>query len=327
MRKSIKAIITIIFILFISGVVTFLFTFRWLLNTPEDSNGHSGLFEVKNGESTFQIAEHLKNRGIIRADWVFFLNAKMKGVTLLPGIYELSPSMNILRVYQIISTGETKVVKVTIPEGYRTEQIAQILDQKKIVDYASFMKKAKAYDGKLFPDTYYLTPDNTVDQIIEMMQKDYAERIAGLTVTDQDLIIASIVEREAITDSDRALIAGIYKNRIAKKMKLESDPTVRYALDNEIIKNLPTAQILSFAFWKQKVILSEVRTFNSPYNTYFADGLPPAPICNPGLSSINAVVNSLPSNYYYFLNDSNGKIYPAKDLLEHNQNIKKYMGN
>ena len=326
MKKSLKAIITIIFVLFIIGVIIFLLSFRWLINTPVDANGHESLFEVKSGESTFQIAEHLKARNLIQADWVFFMESKMKGGSLTPGIYELSPKMNIIEIFRIISSGETKIIKVTIPEGYRTEQIAQVLAKKEIVEYKSFIEKAKQYDGKLFPDTYYLSPDNTVDEIITMMTDDYKSRTSNLIISESDLIIASIVEREATTDSDRALIAGVYKNRLAQKMRLESDPTVRYALDEKLLKSMTVNDILSFSFWKQKVILTEVRSFNSPYNTYFATGLPPAPICNPGLSSINATLNSDTHNYLYFLNDANGKIYPAKTLAEHNKNVANILG-
>jgi len=325
MKKSIKAIITIILILFIAGVVSFLFYYKWILNTPLNQNATKTLFEVKEGESGFLISERLKSRDLIRSDWAFYLNSKIKETPLIPGVYEVSASMSTVSIYNMISSGDTKVVKVLIPEGYRAEQIAQVLEKKEIARYSDFIKYAKKYEGKLFPDTYFLTPDNTVPEIVDMMLKNYESRTKDLVVSPEDLIIASVVEREAKTDSDRALIAGVYKNRLKKGMKLESDPTVRYALDEEVIKNLKVEEILSFSFWKQKVILSEVRDFNSPYNTYYTSGLPPTPICNPGLSSINSAVNNQTNNYLYFINDLSGKIYPATTLSEHNQNILKYM--
>ena len=326
MKNSLRTILTILFVVFLLAVVTFLLCFRWLINTPVNPNGTKSLFEVKSGESTFQIAEHLKTRDLIKSDWAFFVESKMKSGKLVPGVYELSSKMNIIEIFKIISNGDTKIIKVTIPEGYRTEQIAQLLAKDKIVEYEPFINKAKAYDGKLFPDTYFLSPDNTVDEIISMMTDNFEDRISGLNVSASDLIIASIVEREATTDSDRALIAGIYKNRLAKKMHLESDPTVRYALDDQLLKSMSASDVMSFGFWKQKVILSEVRSLDSPYNTYFVSGLPAGPICNPGLSSIKATLNYDKNDYLYFLNDANGKIYPAKTLVEHNKNVAEILG-
>lgn len=325
MKKSIKAIITIFFILFVAGIVSFLLIYKWTLNTPLNPSATKTYFEVKEGESSFQISEKLKNRDIVRSDWIFYLNSKIKEKPLIPGVYEVSANMSIVAIYDLISSGQTKVVKVLIPEGYRAEQIGVVLDSKGIVTYKDFISYAKKYEGKLFPDTYFFTPDYSVGQVVDTMLKNYEDRIFELNVTPDDLIIASIVEREATTDSDRALVAGVYKNRLKKGMKLESDPSVRYALDNDLLKNMNTENILTFNFWKQKVILSQVKSYNSPYNTYFTPALPVGPICNPGISSINAAVNSQVHNYLYFINDAAGKIYPATTLSEHNQNITKYM--
>ena len=325
MKKSAKAIISILLGVFVLGTAAFLLTFKWELNTPLDTHKKT-IFEVKTGERTFDVGSRLQNQCLIRSDWVFYLNAKIKGDPLLPGIYEISSDQTSVEIYRMIANGDTKIVKVTIPEGYRTEQIGKLLATKKIVDYNSFMAEAKQYDGKLFPDTYFLSPDNSVKEIVSMMTDNFKEKTNELNLSQEDLIVASIVEREATDDADRALIAGIYKNRIKKGMKLESDPTVRYALDDELLKTMTADEVVTFDFWKQKVILSQVRSFKSPYNTYYVTGVPAGPICNPGLKSIEDTINSQDSNYLYFLSDSSGKIYPSETLEQHNLRVKEILG-
>jgi UPF0755 protein len=138
------------------------------------------------------------------------------------------------------------------------------------------------------------------------------------------LIIASIVEREAIKDEERPLIAGIYKNRIARGMKLEADPTVQYGKDNIELINLTSEEKLEYKFWKP-ITLAEYQSVDSPYNTYLIPSLPPAPICNPGLKSIEGTINYQKHNYVYFL-QHDGQIYPSETLKQHNQYRKDILG-
>lgn len=324
MRKSIKAICTIIFVLFVLGVATFLLYFKWALDVPASSDTKQSLFEVKSGEGTFDIASRLKIRGFVHSDWIFFLDAKMKAKPLMAGIYNLSPNMTMTQIYDAISNGETDVIKITIPEGYRTEQIAQVLDANNLVKYDDFVAKAKPYEGKLFPDTYYFTPDNTQDEIIETMRDDFAQRSKDIKYTEEDLIIASIVEREAVKDEERPLIAGIYKNRIAKSMKLQADPTVQYGKDDQKILSLSGAEKAAFKFWSP-ITAADYQTINSPYNTYLIPELPPAPICNPGIKSLKATIDYQKSDYLFFLQD-NGQIYPSATSAEHDKNRAKVLG-
>jgi len=324
MRKTIKTIITIFLILVILFVVAFLFYLNWMVNASVGGSDKSKLFEVKQGESTFQIAQKLKDYNLVKSDWVFVLDVKIKSKALQSGYYNLSPNMTMSDIFKRISSGETNVTKVTIPEGYRTEQIAQVLAEKGAVHYDSFVQKAKKYEGKLFPDTYFLPDQISEDDIIKMMLDDFNQRTAGLNYTDEDLIIASIVEREAIKDEERPIIAGVYKNRMAISMKLEADPTVQYGKDDLELKDLSSEEKKDFHFWKP-ITKTDYQTIDSPFNTYIISGLPPAPICNPGIKSLEATINYTRHKYLYFLQNG-GKIYPAETLEQHNKNRQNVLG-
>lgn len=324
MRKTIKTIITIFLIFIILFVAGFLFYLNWMVNSSVSNDSKNKLFEVKKGDSTFQIAQKLKDYNLIKSDWVFVLDARIKSKTLQSGYYNLSPSMTLSDIFNRISSGDTNITKITIPEGFRVEQIAQALAEKKAADYDSFVLKAKKYEGKLFPDTYFLPDGISEDDIIQMMLDDFNQRTADLSLTDQDLAIASIVEREAIKDEERPLIAGIYKNRVAKGMKWEADPTVQYGRDDIALLRLAADGRKDFHFWKP-ITLADYQTIDSPYNTYIISGYPPGPICNPGIKSIEATINYTHSNYLYFL-QRDGQIYPAATLQEHDKNRQNVLG-
>ena len=315
-KRSIRAVLALLLIFFITAVAAFLFYFDWTLKTPiQKGIAPKKLFEVKAGEGTFLVGNTLAERNLIKSDWAFYLDAKVKNKSLQPGVYELSADMSMLSIIDIISSGKTKIVKITIPEGYRAEQIGQVLANNNLASYAEFVEAGKPYEGKLFPDTYYFSPDYGVKKIIEKMLDDYNARRAGLDVLKENLIIASIVEREAINDTERPIIAGIYENRLKIGMKLEADPTVQYGRDNAEIALLTAAEKLTYKYWKP-ITAKDYHTIDSVYNAYEIAGLPAGPICNPGIASIAASINYQKNDYLYFL-QSDGNIYPAKTLKEH----------
>lgn len=322
-RRGIKICLIVFFIAFILAVVGSLFYLNWIINTPvSDSNGKQ-YFEIKKGETTLTISQNLKERDLIKSDVIFAIYARMKGKGLVTGIYEIPKNIKMIDVFDIISNGKTKIVKFTIPEGYRNEQIGQLLEEKKLGNYEDFVSKAAAYEGQIFPDTYFISPDYTTDQIIETMHQNYLDKTLGLKLTSEDLIIASIVEREANRDAQRPIIAGIYKNRLKVGMKLQSDPTVEYGKDSLALTSLTAGGKIDFKFWKA-VTNADFTAVNSLYNTYQVDGLPAGPICNPGIASINATMDYTPSNYLYFI-VANDQIYPAVTYEEHKANVAKYL--
>ena len=320
MNKLFKVLL-IILIVVIAGVGSLFFYFKSQIVKPlEGTQETKKLFEVRKGETTVDVSRKLKDYSVIGSDLAFVVEAKLKKGSILPGVYEVSPGYSIREIYQMLSTGETKVEKVTIPEGYRVEQIAQVLADKNLVDFQKFVDQAKPFEGQLFPDTYYFNPDDGEEKILSEMKADYTSRIAGLAVDNKILIVASIVEREAIKDEERALIAGVYMNRLKIGMKLEADPTVQYARDNSSIKSGELAR--DFKFWTPAVKADY--NLDSKYNTYKYEGLPLGPICNPGIKSIEAAVDYQKHDYYFFI-QHDGNIYPAKIFAEHQSNIAKYL--
>lgn len=214
-------------------------------------------------------------------------------------------------------------VQITIPEGWRREQIAAALQAKGITDANSFLSASSADEGYLFPDTYRFFPNTVASEVVKTMKQNYQNRLnSGTTVSSTQLILASIIEREAKNDSERATIAGVYQNRLKDGMKLEADPTVQYGKDtNRLagVSNALSSAITSlpdnYKFWSV-ITQANYTDVLSPYNTYLHDGLPPAPICNPGLKSIQAAQNPENHNYYYFVHRG-GQILLSKTLEEH----------
>ena len=149
-------------------------------------------------------------------------------------------------------------------------------------------------------------------------------RVGSLDVSRADLIIASIVEREAKFDEQRAQIAGVYRNRIENNMKLESCPTVNYAYDSKQVASLTAEEAKTYDYW-QNISFSLYKTTISDYNTYLNSGLPPNPISNPGIMSIDAAVNYAKHDYLYFLHDSEGNIYLAETAAGHENNKAKHL--
>jgi UPF0755 protein len=232
--------------------------------------------------------------------------------------------MSMTDIINLIDSGKIKQIRVTFPEGWRMEQMAIRLDANGVVDYGEFVTAARVYEGRLFPDTYFFKPKMAALDVVKIMTDDYLWRTENLAVSDSDLIIASIVEREAANDVDRAIIAGIYKNRVKVGMKLQSDPTVEYGRDTNNLAKLSFDEQMDYSFW-QAARTVEFTSVVSLYNTYQVKGLPAGPLCSPGIASIEATLSPTPSDYYYFLYGTDKKIHPAKNQAEHEANIQKYM--
>ncbi|OQA04617.1 MAG: putative aminodeoxychorismate lyase [bacterium ADurb.Bin400] len=313
-----KSVVIGLVALVLVGVFGFAYLFLQSLEPPASHSSEKAIaFEVREGASTSKIANDLMQQGLISSDWSFLIWARYQKRPIIAGSYYIPTGSSLPEVYDLLVSGRIDEIAVTIPEGYRSEQIAQALVAKELVDYNDFMSAAQGYEGKLFPDTYRFSKEQTAKEIVQVMFNNFAKRTNALPVSQEDIIIASIVEREAATDDDRAIIAGVYKNRITRGMKLEADPTVQYARDNNEIAQMSKAGVASFQYW-QPITLADYRSTESPHNTYLIKGLPPTPISNPGLKSIIATVNYEQHNYLFFLH-KNGQIYPSVTEEEHNR--------
>ena len=287
-------------------------------------NSPPKIFVINKGDSIREIGNNLKRQGLIRDAVVFFVYVKLnnKDREIQAGDYRLSPSMSLSKLMDAISHG-TLDLWVTVPEGIRAEEVADIFE-KDLPSYdTSWREKLNAQEGYLFPDTYLVPKDASVDMVIATMKNNFSRRIesVGLTTSDQHLVriltIASLIEREAKSEGDMSIVSSVIHNRLDIGMKLDIDATIQYALGYQESEK---------RWWKRELTIDDIK-LNSPYNTYRNAGLPPTPIGNPGLAAIRAALSPAITDYYYYVSDKKGKIHPAKTIQEHNANIQKYLEN
>lgn len=337
---------------------TYLDTHQAQLQQPISVDTRPVRFVVQSGTPARMIGQNLVKAGLIADDRLFEAYVRVNGLDqkLAAGTFILAPSMTLVEIVKTLQYTEAASVTITIPEGWRREQITDYLVAAGV--FTSTSTAAEAYnhqtatsdltgldpthypflqgrpagvslEGYLFPDTYKLPANgaNAVDMLQRQLD-NFAARVLPLydqAVADhttnmnlyQVLILASIVEREAVMPAERPIIAGVYLNRLAQGMKLEADPTVQYAMGY---------QKAAGTWWKTPVSLEEYGAVDSPYNTYLHPGLPPGPIANPGLSSIEAALKPAKHDYLYFVAkpDGSGEHVFAKTFEEQQQNVQKY---
>lgn len=335
-------LLVFLFIFVITPIVILTLWVRWAFS-PVDSGGKEVVFVVSENESVSSIANRLKAKGLIKDAFAFrtYTRFSCEGLSLSnvaswfrnypleeclagnlqAGSFKLSPKMNLNEVAINLTKGKldswTKIV-----EGLRVEEMAAIFAKNYKISEEDFLEIAK--EGYMFPDTYLFKVNTSAAEIVEKMRSTFNLRVTseiqqkiiaqGLTV-DEGIILASILERESRNTGERATVAGILFNRLRNGWKLETDATVQYALgyDEE-----------GKTWWKKSLFDADLK-INSPYNTRKNLGLPPTPICSPGLSAIKAVAEPSETEYFFYLHDSTGKIHFAKTLDEHNQNKAKYL--
>ncbi len=224
-----------------------------------------------------------------------------------------------------------------ISPGKRKEQVALIIkDTLGWSDNLTIQFIQNAEEGYLYPDTYLVNLDATPKEIIQKLKANFNEKfdsqlqkdlLARNVRYDTAIKIASLIERESGSEEDKPIIAGIIWNRLFRKMRLEIDATVQYALANEKLEELKKENRVpdpSFDFWP-KLGPGIVKKINSPFNTYLIDGLPPAPICSPSINSLKAVIYPAQTTALYYLHSPDRKIHTAETYEEHQQNILQYL--
>ena len=282
-------------------------------------------FLIVKGSSASQIGNKLEKEGFIRNALAFKIYVQVSGKTrsIQAGEYRLSQSHSLFKMVDELTQGPVEIW-VTIPEGLRREEIAErfasAFGQREGFTQ-EFLSATRDIEGFLFPDTYLFPKDSPPSSVVNKMRSTFGKKTAELkegidasTSTLREIVIlASIIERETKTEDERPIVAGVLINRLNIGMGLQADATVQYAV--------ATAS----NWWP--ILTKDDLQVNSPYNTYLFRGLPPAPIANPGLSSIKAAVFPEDSDYLYYLHDSKGQVYFARTLAEHNENVRKYLGN
>ena len=221
---------------------------------------------------------------------------------------------------QKLAAEQAKRRRITFREGLTRREMADILKTQGFASAEQFYEATKNDEGHLFPDTYELLVDASAETIRQKLLDDYTQRTANLKPSQDQLILASIVEREASGDGDRAQIAGVYANRLKIGMKLEADPTVQYAKYTDLGK-APVGADGAREYWAP-ITRADYQNVNSPYNTYLRAGLPPTPICNPGKKSIEAAVHPATTDALFFFHTKSGQAIFSKTLAEHQQKQK-----
>lgn len=338
-RRLILFSAIIFLILGVISAASFLIYGWWEIYQPLDKeNAKSVEFAVARGEGVKIIAANLKSAKLIRSTWWFevYVWYQKQGSAMQAGKYALGQNFNVPQIVEVITGGKVVLneAKITFPEGFSFKQIiarlneqglpkSGLLGKETIDDYQlqyKFLSDAPAgasLEGFLFPDTYIFDRDDKASTIIKKfldnfdkkLTPDLREQISkqGKKIYDV-VILASIVQQEAIGEEDMALVAGVFANRLRIGMALESDATINYVTGKKDRQPL---------YADLKVV--------SPYNTYLNRGLPPGPIANPGLAAIKAAISPATTDYLFFLHPLDGPTIFSKTLAEHNQNKAKYL--
>lgn len=321
--------------IFLLVVVLGMLALTWLIFSPYGPE-HETFVEIAPGTSTRQISKELQEHGVIRSRYGFDLwrmgkRLTSSGVgTLKAGEYRFDHPAPISEVYDRIRRGDVYTIAVTIPEGSNVFDIAvrvataqlgtkeafEQAAQRNTALVADLDPHAASLEGYLFPDTYHFGRLATPEQMVTAMVKRF--RLAASSIglggsTHRVVTLASLIERETPIEKERPLVASVFTNRLAKEMPLMTDPSVIYAA-------------LLAGRYRGAIYQSDLNA-DSPYNTYKRAGLPPGPICNPGLASLKAAMNPAKTDYLYFVAasaDPAGHSRFAATLEEHERNVQAY---
>jgi len=273
------------------------------------------MLTITSGSSTKYIAQQLQDKDLIKSSLIFEIGARITKAKLKAGEFLIPPQSSPADIAKILSSDKVISYQVTLAEGLTTREIINILNTNTILTGKITNIPA---EGVLLPETYSFTRGDTRQDIIDRMTRDFQialqklwdGREEGLPLKSMGkaVILASIVEKETGFKSERTEVAGVFTNRLRMGMPLQSDPTTIYALT---LGKYDLGRALTYKDLKKA----------SPYNTYHVQGLPPAPICNPGLKSLHATLHPAKHKFLYFVADGSGGHAFAKNLKGHTKNV------
>jgi len=309
----------------------------WLIASlylPYQKFSPQGVFvEVPHGASRRTVARLLANQGVIRSRLVFEgLSRWRSRKTLQAGEYFFDHPVTSTEVFDAIANGRVYVRELTIPEGFSMFDIADLVEREDFTSRENFLAAARdpalirdlapgapSLEGFLFPATYEFPRHPTAEQMVSAMVVHFKQQWAEISTQQtnssglafqQMVTLASLVERETPKAEERPLVAGVFLNRLHRRVPLQCDPTVVYALE--------------LAGSYSGVLSAKSLPFESPYNTYRHIGLPPGPIANPGSASLKAALTPPETDYLYFVANTEGGHFFSKTLAEHNHNVALY---
>jgi UPF0755 protein len=321
-----------ILITFSLAALIFFYQIKSFSNTPVSaSDDKEVIITINKGDTFNKILNILDKEELISSPLKFKIYAKVKkkDKKIHTGEYSLNKTMTPSQILNALSSGAVKLWKITIPEGHTIFQIADELENQKICSRDEFIRlcrdkslldsfqiKAESFEGYLFPETYFLQKNTDARTVIKKMAENFfknysagfSKRANQLGMSDHEIVtLASIIEKETGRDQERALISSVFHNRLKRKMRLETDPSVIYGIKN-FDGNITRADL------RQK----------TPYNTYVIRGLPPGPIANPGLKSIKAALYPEDTEFLFFVSKKDGTHYFSKTYKEHKTAVRKF---
>ncbi len=334
-KKKITTIMIIITALILVPILIFLVFkthYETALKEPNSSSKDFVQFEIMPGESIDSIIPSLIAQELLREDYRNYFLIYLKTNNLIPtiqaGLFNIPMDLNIKELAQTLQTADAPSIWVTIPEGLRADEIADIFAKNFInIDAEAFLALVKnqefiasfelngdnieSLEGFLFPDKYFIEKETQPRQAIAILIENFKNKVPQ-NYNYEDIVLASLIEREGINPEDRRFISGILQKRLDEQWLLQVDATLLYNKKN----------------WAHIITIQD-KDEASLYNTYMYPGLTPTPICNPGLDSILAVFEPTESEYYYYIHhkDENGNMVPkySKSLGEHEQKVQQYL--
>ncbi|AKM81157.1 MAG: Aminodeoxychorismate lyase [Candidatus Pacebacteria bacterium GW2011_GWF2_38_9] len=318
-----------LFFLLISSLIVLIslfFAFASFFQAKSNVSQQSIRFVIPKGQALSIIASRLEEADLIKSKWAFRFAVYKNDLTnkIQAGSFELSSDMNTWEIAHALTVG-TDDTWITLPEGWRLEEIAESLSKQGLENFnqTEFLNLSKGLEGQLFPDTYLVPREITTTTLLSLLKNTFASKVSsGLSKEissskmslNEVLTLASLVQRESANDGEMPLVAQILLNRLDINMPLQVDATLQY------VKGYSKTEL---SWWQTP--LAEDKKLDSLYNTYKNAGLPPGPICNPGLAAIKAALNPGQTQALYYIHDNSGKIHTAITLEEHNTNVNKYL--
>ena len=321
-------LISIILFLSLASGVIYLY---YQMTAPLAKNGTDQVVVVAKGQGIKEIGRELENAHLIRGGFYFELYAFLfQRKNLQAGEYIFNSSMSISEIVDSLIAGKVvrHEIKITIPEGFTVKQIDQKLTEASLIQSGALINfdvnkiqntkyKIVNLEGYLFPDTYFFNKDSSLDEIISKMFNNFDKKFdAGMReevvrqnkTIEQIMILASIIQNEALNEKEMPLLSGVFSNRLVKNWPLQSDATVNYITGKGM----------------RQVSFADIK-IDSPYNTYKYKGLPPSPICNPGLAALKAAIWPAKTDYFYFFHPLDGPTIFSWTEQEHQTNRAKWL--
>ncbi len=315
------------------------FSFLQIMPVSSEKNKTVQRIEVPAGTSVKKVSVILKENRLIRNEFLFYICARYTlprvlvtgssvPFSLKSGVYQISDSMPYGEIFKILSSGKQEYIRVSFPEGLTISKIARKLDESGVCSEEEFKLATKnksllseyeipgdSFEGFLFPDTYFFIPKMSGESVVRKMVENFFEKLKNVENASslsnselyKDVVLASIVEREYRIDSEAALIASVFRNRLKHNIGLYSCATIEYILTE--IQGKPHPDVITY----------DDLAIDSPYNTYKWAGLTPGPISNPGVVALDAAINSAKTDFYFFrlVDAKTGRHVFSKDFSTH----------